>query len=457
MSLLTSVGTLFSQTNSYPPQLAAFRDAKEAQEQQLARELHMPLPVEVTDLFKSAHGGDYPAMSNSVKRLGAQLYAGYGSFTNGLPGWLPFWQPMTEVEAGYEPFAHSGTKYPMAFGEGIIQSIPAGSIYFGGTDAGRMLVTALCASHAEGKPFYTLTQNALADDRYVDYLRGMYGKSITLPTTNEMNQIFDEYKADARQRLRHDEQFPYEPRQLARGEEVREVNGELKTDGPVAVMAMSAREVKWILDHNPKPEFYYEESYPQELLYPYLSPHGFIFKLNHEPLSVLPAAKMDADRAFWSKQCAAMLGDWLKPDTSVSNVCAFAETVYREKDLSHFTGDREFLTNDFAPSAFAKLRVSIAGFYRWRLMKGTGTDDTRRLNLEADYAFRQAYALCPTSPEVLFRYVDFLTAQRRFDDAILIVRTTLRLAPADDHFYDQYENLMMQLKQYREQAGALGN
>jgi hypothetical protein len=457
MSLLASVGTVFSQTNLYPPQLAAFRDAKEAQEQQLARELHVRVPAEVNDFFKLAHREDFVAFSNMVYRLWPQLYPGSSGFTNGQPVWMPFWQPVTEVETAYEIFTLGGRKYPMAFGEGIIQSIPAGSIYFGGTDGGRMLVTALCASHAEGKPFYTLTQNALADNRYVDYLRGMYGKAITLPTTNDMNQISEEYKADALLRLRHDQQFPTEPRQLARGEDVREVNGELKMDGPVAVMAMSAREVKWILDHNPKPEFYYEESYQQELLYPYLSPHGLIFKLNHERLSTMPVAEMDADRAFWSQQCGAMLGDWLKPGSSVSNVCAFVKAVYREKDLSHFSGDPEFLTNDFAPQAFSKLRVSIAGLYQWRLMKAAGTDDAKRLRLEADYAFRQAYALCPTSPEVLFRYVDFLTAQRRFDDAILIVRTTLRLAPADDHFYDQYENLMMQLKQYREQAGALGN
>ncbi|MGA9450437.1 MAG: hypothetical protein WBW41_03730, partial [Verrucomicrobiia bacterium] len=371
--------------------------------------------------------------------------------------WLPFWQPMTEVESAYEIFAQGGTKYPMAFGEDIISSIPAGSIYFGGSDAGRMLVTALCVSHAEGKPFYTLTQNALADNRYMDYLREMYGKNISLPTTNDVNQIFEEYKADARRRLKHDEQFPDEPRQLAQGEDVREVDGELKMNGPVAVMAVSAREVKWILDHNPKPEFYYEESYQQELLYPYLSPHGLIFKLNHEPLPALPAAEMDADHAFWSKQCGAMLGNWLTPESLVSNVCAFADTVYKQKDLSHFTGDREFLTNDFAPKAFSKLRVSIAGLYQWRLMNGAGTADARRLNREADFAFRQAYALCPTSPEVLFRYVNFLKAQHRFDDAILLVRTTLRLTPADDHFYDQYENLMMQLKQYHEQSGAIGN
>ena len=124
--------------------------------------------------------------------------------------------------------------------------------------------------------------------------------------------------------------------------------------------------------------------------------------------------------------------------------------------MSHFTGDLEFLTNDFASKAFSKLRVSIAGLYQWRLMNGAGTAEASRLNREADFAFRQAYALCPTSPEVLFRYVNFLTAERRFDDAILMVRTTLRLTPADDHFYDQYENLMMQLKQYREQASPAG-
>ncbi len=445
LALLFAANLGLGQTNSYPPQLATFTAAKEKQEEQLVRVLHVPLPTEVKDFFKSAHQENYPAMSNAVARLGAQLFAGYDSFTNRLPVWLPFWQPMTEVETAYEIFTQSGTKYPLAFGEGIIQSIPAGSIYFGGTDGGRMLVTALCASHAEGKPFYTLTQNALADDRYVTYLRGMYGKTINLPATNEVNQVLEEYKADALRRLKHDEQFPNEPRQLAQGEDVREVNGELKMNGPVAVMAISARLVKWILDHNSKPEFYYEESYPQQLLYTCLSPHGLIFKLNHESIPTLPVADIDADHAFWTKQCGKLLGDWLKPDTSISNMCFTLETIYREKDLSRFTGESEFLTNDFAPKAFSKLRVSIAGLYQWRLMN----DKTRRLSAEADYAFRQAYCLCPTSPEAMYRYINFLMAQNRIEDAILIVRTTLRLTPADGHFYDQYENLMMQLKQYR--------
>jgi hypothetical protein len=444
LSLLFVADLGFSQTNSYPSQLAAFRDAKDAQEQKLASELHVPLPPEVSNFFKLAHQGDVLAISNLVDHLGAQLFAGYSSFTNGQPAWLAFWQPMTEVETAYEIFAQGGTKYPMAFGEGIIQSIPAGSIYFGGSDAGRMLVTALCAKHAEGKPFYTLTQNALSDGRYLDYVRAMYGKQVYLPTTNDIQKATEVYKADALRR--------YRLGQLKRGEAVQD--GEVVLRAQVPVMSIHALLVKVIVEHNPKQECYLEESLTTEAIYPYLSPHGLIFKLNHEPVAALPVAELAADRAFWSKQFATMLGDWLKPDTAVSNVCAFAETVYKEKDLSHFTGDREFFTNNFAPKAFSKLRVSIAGLYQWRLMNGAGTDNRGRLSGEADYAFRQAYALCPTSPEVLFRYVDFLMSQRRLDDAILIVRTTLRLTPADDHFYDQYENLMMQLKQNRGQAGA---
>jgi hypothetical protein len=445
LCLMFSTRLGFGQTNLYPPQLAAFSAAKEQQERQLARDLHVPLPPEVTNFFRLAHQGDVLALSNFVDRLGTQLFAGYNSFTNGFPSWFPFWQPMTEVESAYEIFMQGGTKYPLAFGEGIIKSIPAGSIYFGGSDAGRMLVTALCADHAEGKPFYTLTQNALSDGGYLDYVRAMYGKRIYLPTTNDLQKATEDYKADALNR--------YQQGQLKRGEAVQ--NGEVVLRAQVPVMSIHALLVKVIVEHNPKQECYLEESLTTDAIYPYLLPQGLIFKLNHEPVAALPVAELDVDRAFWSKQFATMLGDWLKPDTAVSNVCAFAETVYREKDLSHFTGDLEFLTNNFAPKAFSKLRVSIAGLYQWRLMQGAGTENRGRLSGEADYAFRQAYALCPTSPEVLFRYVDFLMSQRRVDDAILIVRTTLRLTPADDHFYDQYENLMMQLKQNRGQAGAV--
>ena len=145
-------------------------------------------------------------MNNDYERLAPQMKA---TFTGGpVPVWSPLWQPVNEVVSGYDAFARGGVKYPLAFGEGIIQSIPAGSIYFGGTDAGRGLVTVLCRSQAQGDPFYTLTQNGLGVDRYLDYLRSMYGGRIYIPTTNDLRNASAEYKADLQRRSKHDEDFP---------------------------------------------------------------------------------------------------------------------------------------------------------------------------------------------------------------------------------------------------------
>ena len=92
------------------------------------------------------------------------------------------WQAVKEVWGAFTAFAWGDEKYCIAFGRDIIESIPPGSIYFGGTDPGRFLVTALCKSQVNADPFYILTQNALADGGYLAYLRGMYGDKIYTPT-----------------------------------------------------------------------------------------------------------------------------------------------------------------------------------------------------------------------------------------------------------------------------------
>jgi hypothetical protein len=358
----------------------------------------------------------------------------------------PVWQTIIELQTAYDAFAAGGPKYPLSFGEGIIQSIPAGSIYFGGTDPGRGLVTALCQSQIKGQPFYTITQNALADGRYLDYLRSMYGSRIYLPTADDSQKAFMDYTDDVSRRVKHDKDFPNEPSQLKPGEDYRVTDdSRVQISGQVAVMEINGLLVKDIFDHNTNCEFFVEESFPLDWMYPYLQPHGLIFKLNRAPLPALTPEMMDADHAFWSKQCASMIGDWLKPDTSVSSVCAFAEAVQGRKDWSHFTGDMNFVTNDFATKTFSKLRSSTGGLYQWRVKSGAG--DRARYRAETDYAFRQAFALCPTSPEAVFRYVNFLLDGKRLDDAILIARTTSSLEPENA----QFRGLLTQLLNYRRQ------
>ena len=40
---------------------------------------------------------------------------------------------------------------------------------------------------------------------------------------------------------------------------------------------------KVIFDHNPTNEFYVEESFPLEWMYPYETPFGIIMKINRDP------------------------------------------------------------------------------------------------------------------------------------------------------------------------------
>ena len=44
---------------------------------------------------------------------------------------------------------------------------------------------------------------------------------------------------------------------------------------------------KVIFDHNPKNEFFVEESFPLDWMYPHLTPFGIIMKINRQPLPAL--------------------------------------------------------------------------------------------------------------------------------------------------------------------------
>jgi hypothetical protein len=208
-------------------------------------------------------------------------------------------------------------------------------------------------------------------------------------------------------------------------------------------MSINGLITKVIFDRNPDREFYVEESFPLDWMYPYLEPHGLIMKLNRQPLAQLPAETLARDRDYWRKLVADMLGDWLDEKTPVSEIAAFVDRVYVRHDLKGFTGDPRFVQNDCAQRSFSKLRSSIAGVYAWRLGGDTPPEyrpkseaERQALLKEADLAFRQAFALCPYSPEAVFRYVNLLLQVNRPDDALLVAQACLKLDPDNGQFKD---------------------
>jgi thioredoxin-like negative regulator of GroEL len=410
------------------------------------------------------------------------------------------------------------------------------AVLFGGTDPGRFCPTYMifCQSFIpprckptdplfDRRDVYIITQNALADGTYLEYIRAHYNRStqkdppffqellrlpkekeynfntnfvarlayqlmdrpflswgahveakrraegvypkneIYTPTPEDSQQCFQEYLADAQRRLdhdmrlQHDMQFPTEPRQMhpgedpnreiKPGEDVKVVENRVQVSGQIAVMSINGLLTKVIFDHNPTNEFFVEESFPLDWMYPYLTPFGIIMKINRQPVPEFTEDIVKRDHEFWSEYSRRLIGNWITYDTSVKQIADFIEKVYVQRDFSGFTGDRKFIRDDQGQKAFSKLRSSIGGIYNWRIANAKTPAEQQRMIKEADFTFRQAFAFCPYSPEAVFRYVQLLAQFNRFDDAILIAETCLKLDPHNgsvSQLLDQLKGLKAQ-------------
>ncbi len=281
-------------------------------------------------------------------------------------------------------------------------------------------------------------------------LGGVYpDREMYIASPDDSSRCFNEYLGDAQKRLQHDMQFPNEPRQIKLGEDVKYDNasGRVTVAGQVAVMSINALLTKVMFDQNPKNEFYVEESFPLEWMYPHLTPYGIIMKINRQPLPTLSEDVLQRDHEFWKEYSKRLTGDFIDYDTSIKSIAAWIEKTYLRRDFNGFTGDRKFIRDNDAQKAFSKLRSSIGGIYAWRLTQAPpqyrprNDAEYQRLLKEAEFTFRQAFAFCPYSPEAVFRYANLLVPLGRVDDALIVARTALKLDPYNGSIISLVGNL----------------
>jgi hypothetical protein len=425
-------------------QLKSFVTQKVAQAYAAAKADGKGMPPKYRAFFAAAEKGDWLTASNLFLSIGRHNGAleGPGPVDTAFRG--SRWEAAKEIWGAFTGVNAGNEKYPVAFGKGIIESIPPGSIYFGGTDEGRFIITALQKSQVDGDPFFTLTQNMLADGSYLDYLRPMYGGKIYVPTADDSQKCFQDYTADVTRRQQN--------HQLKPGEDLVEVDaasGRVQVSGQVAVMEINGLLAKVIFDQETNREFFVEESYPLDWMYPHLKPHGLVMEINRQPLSELSGEIVHNDGDYWEKQVTPMIGGWLNHDTKVKEVANFAEKVYVKKDLSGFTGDPQFVQNEHSCKMFSKLRSAIAGLYAWRAQHAADAGEKERMNDAADFAFRQAWALCPDSSEAVFRYVNLLLSENRAADALLVAETAEKMSALQGSDGEQMRRLIAQLKQHQ--------
>jgi tetratricopeptide (TPR) repeat protein len=415
-------------------------------------------------------------------------------------------------------FGHDMFTPPFADKSGapLYPEMARNAVLFGGTDPGRFNPTYMifCESFIppskkprdpkfDRRDVYLITQNALADGTYLDYIRAHYNRSaqndphffqemlrsradiqanetnllarmflpvdklftgigarieasrrargvyppkeIITPTPEDSARCYEEYVLDAQRRMQLG--------QLKPGEDVRAVGGKLQVTGQVAVMAINGLLTKIIFDKNPDHEFYVEESFPLDWMYPYLEPYGVIMRINRTPLAALNEEQLQRDHEFWRQYSKRLVGDWVTYDTTVKEICEFAERVYLHRDLRGYKGDPAFIRDDNAQKSFSKLRGSIAKLYKWRINQSKSREEQLRLIKEADFAFRQAVAFCPFSPEAAFYYVDLLATPGidRLDDALLIAETCYKF----DKDNASIKGLVDQIKAVRANQAAI--
>jgi tetratricopeptide (TPR) repeat protein len=291
-------------------------------------------------------------------------------------------------------------------------------------------------------------------------LGGVYpDREIYIATPEDSQRCFNEYLTDAQRRLQHDMQFPNEPKQIKPGEDVRVVENRVTVAGQIAVMSINGLLTKVMFDHNPKNEFFVEESFPLDWMYPHLTPYGVIMKINRQPLPTLTEDVFQRDHQFWKQYSKRLTGDFIDYDTSIKQICDWIEKTYLRHDFNGFTGDRKFIHDDDGQKAFSKLRSSIGGIYAWRLSpqapsayRPKSDAEFQRILREAEFTFRQAFAFCPYSPEALFRYVNLLLPLNRVDDALLLAETCQKLDP----YNAQVIGLVGNLQSIKNQMSTMG-
>jgi hypothetical protein len=281
-------------------------------------------------------------------------------------------------------------------------------VYVGGTDPGRFIPTLLNET-SDGDRHIVLTQNAMADNTYLQYVGFLYGDQMTTLTEEDSQRAFQEYIEDARKRLAHDQRFPDEPKQIRPGENVHESDGRLEVSGEVAVMAINERLLTMLMDQNPSLSFALEESYPLKSTYADALPLG--------PIMQLRAANGQSS---------------FTPDAAAQVVNYWRNTAQDLASDPTITADSEPLKE------YAKMVAAQASLLA-----------DHNYTSQAEQAYQVAVQILPGCPEAVFQYVNLLMGQNRVADALAVLQNAILAAPENK----QLRDLLQNVKSIQEQNG----
>jgi hypothetical protein len=333
---------------------------------------------------------------------------------------LPLW-------SNFDDGNQAGHWFGWQFGTDIMRGMDRNAVYFGGSDYGRFVPTymAFCESFQsprwkrdptfDRRDVIVITQNALCDTYYTNYIRQQYdprfrpktwtpfekwlGRDHAYPPTDvacmsdeELNACWAEYDA--------------QPEVAARIKQ----GGPRLRPGSDDVFALNGV-VAWHIFQENKAHhtFYLEQSVAMPWTYLYLIPDGLIFRLSPDPLKGLTKKMVDDDRTFWDAYAARLLAD------------------------------PHFRTDDDATLTFGKLAYWHGDLYRHYHMEA-----------EEEHWFQLSRQLSPQLAQTIEALCNLYVSQKRFDLALSVVRQA-RIDDPRNETYAPLENWIIQGRDLRKQ------
>ncbi|HET7616113.1 MAG TPA: hypothetical protein VFK27_04065, partial [Bacillales bacterium] len=258
-------------------------------------------------------------------------------------------------------------------------SLKPGMVYIGGTDPGRFIPTFLNETSG-GEHHIVLTQNALADGMYLDYVNFLYGDQMKTLDGQDSQHSFNNYLDDVRKRFMHDQQFPNEPKQMRPGENFKIEEGHgVQVSGLGAVMSINELLVKMLRQKNPELSFAMQESFSLPSTYEGAIPLG--------PILQLGSANAETSTPLTPSVAASSLDYW-------------------RNRIGQLTSDPNFDSDHDSARDYAHMIVAQGNLF-----------SSQNLGAEAEQAYRLAQQLAANDPEPASKLYDLLRQTGRANEA----------------------------------------
>ncbi|HWX22398.1 MAG TPA: hypothetical protein VN578_21055 [Candidatus Binatia bacterium] len=370
--------------------LAQFARSRRNLAYALARRYGVEVPDEVNRFFDAVESGDW----DEIQARFSVINGGDSSASHGggrPPAVNEVWSAIIDAYGAAEQVHLWPAQKLLDYGNSVLGSLSPGMVYVGGTDNGRW-IPELLNDTSDGERHIVVTQNGLADGKYLDYVSELYSDRLATLTPEDAQRAFQDYIADAQKRLQHDQQFPDEPKQVRPSENITDAGGQIQVSGQVAVMQINEKLLQMLMQKNPDLSFAMQESFPMKGTYAEAVPLGPLMEL-HVP---------DAQNTFTPERAAQSLDFWR---TTAEDVLADPEATGSTDALKSYSHDAASAANLLAAHNYTA---------------------------EAEQAYRLSSQLWPGNPEAVGNLATLLANTGRSNEAHQLLDNFARNYP-DQH------------------------